>query len=508
MSKCRAVLAMLAGIRGWLAKRFRCFGSIASYWTDFSGKATDCLFIPDELSAKTTWSRETREVLVFAFACFVIGSSVIMWRWGIGGVGVAVSVAGGLFYVMTICIRLYLTLVALFCGKREAADAQDGAQEPSDVPVYSILVPLYREERAISGLLRALEALEWPVEKLDIRLIVDRDDELTINTLRRMKLPPHFHVIAVKPDPYLRSKPRVLNAALCTAKGEFVTIYDAEDRPEPDQLKKAYALFQKYPDMVCCQARLDYYNEKQNVLTRWFAAEYVAWFRYTIAGVSALQLPVPLGGTSNHFRMSALKDVGAWDTYNVTEDCDLGMRIFRRFGSGAVRMLDSTTYEEAPSDFSNWLRQRSRWIKGFFQTFLVHFRYPLQALRDFGARGFLGFLFFTFGGSVVHLVNIGFWSLFILWLCGRNDITAPFFPPMVRDIHLFTFIVGNGLLILLHVFAALREKRYVTAIASVFIPLYWMLMAVASCRAFYQIAVKPHHWDKTHHVGEGAGDDA
>ncbi|MDO8585179.1 MAG: glycosyltransferase [bacterium] len=493
------------GIRRWLAQRFACLNDVQGYVPHVDPKRTDCLYLPREFSAAETWSRETLEVAAFTLLCVIISSLAIAWRWGIGGIAVAVSVAGGLFYITTICVRLYLTFVSLFRGKPETGDACE-EEKPGDVPVYSILVPLYHEERVIPGLLKALTALDWPRELLEILLVVDSDDELTIAVLKRMKLPKHIRVIAVRPDPYLRSKPRVLNAALCLAKGEFVVVYDAEDRPERDQLKKAWRMFRRYPNIACLQARLDYYNESQNVLTRWFVAEYAAWFGYTLPALSALKLPVPLGGTSNHFRAATLKTIGGWDPYNVTEDCDMGMRIYRLKGRCATLMLNSTTYEEASADIRNWICQRRRWIKGFFQTFIVHVRHPVQAIRNFGVRGFAAFTFCTFGGSVVHLVNIVFWSLFVVWLCGGNALIAPFFPPFVRGMHLFAFIFGNVSLVLLHVLVALKERRYITALVSVFMPLYWGLMAVAVVQGFYQLLTKPHHWDKTHHWGEFLND--
>lgn len=505
MSKRLVHPAQLAGIRAWLGKRFRCFGGFVSYTPDFSGKETDCLFIPDELSAKMTWSRETRELLLLGIATAFIIFGAILWYAGIRALASVLSLLGGLFYLVTVYFRLYLSCVSFFWIAKKRNNEEERAEVAApkeEYPVYSVLVPLRREVGAIPGLVKAMQELDWPAEKLDVRFVVDKDDEETIAALRKCGPPKTFRIVIVKRDARVRSKPRALNAALCTAKGEFITIYDAEDRPEKDQLKKAYTLFRKHPEILCCQARLDYYNEKRNILTRWFAAEYLAWFRYTLPAVAENGLPVPLGGTSNHFRMSALLNIGGWDSYNVTEDCDLGLRLYRMKGPNAVRMLDSTTYEEAPVELGNWLRQRSRWIKGFFQTFLVHARYPVQAAHDFGMRGFLGFFFFTFCGSVVHLVNIGFWTLFILWLCGSNSFIAPFFPQWVRGLHFFALVTGNISLILVYVFAALRERRYATAFAAVAVPLYWGLMAVASVKAFAQLFICPHYWEKTHHAGE------
>ena len=233
------------------------------------------------------------------------------------------------------------------------------------LPLYTLLIPLYREANVIPQLARALLRLDYPHDKLQILLIVEADDAETIAAARDLERRGPFEVIVV-PSGKPRTKPRACNYALNFARGALTVIYDAEDRPERDQLQKAASAFRTLPPNVAClQARLSFYNA-DNVLTRLFTIDYLIWFCSLLPGLDRLKVPMPLGGTSNHFRTEILRKLGGWDPFNVTEDADLGVRIAQL--RGRVRMLDSTTYEEATSSVPAWLKQRSRWMKGYMHS--------------------------------------------------------------------------------------------------------------------------------------------
>jgi glycosyltransferase XagB len=185
--------------------------------------------------------------------------------------------------------------------------------------------------------------------------------------------------VIVVPCGLPQTKPRALNYALCFARGSLLTIYDAEDIPDPRQLRRAAAAFAVLPqDTACLQAELVFDNANENWLTRQFTIEYAMLFGMILPALAAHRLPLPLGGTSNHFRIDALRRAGAWDAYNVTEDADLGIRLARLgFDTDTIT---SCTYEEANVSLRNWMRQRTRWMKGFLATWLVHMREPLAAL--------------------------------------------------------------------------------------------------------------------------------
>jgi len=243
----------------------------------------------------------------------------------------------------------------------------------------------------------SLRNIDYPLSKLDIKLILEDDDEETIAAAKNLNLESMFEIIRV-PVSLPKTKPKACNYALNFARGELVTIYDAEDKPERDQLKKAVIAFRKAPkNTAVIQARLNYFNANENWLTRMFTLEYSLWFDFYLPALEALKIPIPLGGTSNHFKLRILKDVNAWDPYNVTEDADLGVRLTQL--NYRVGVVNSTTYEEATNRFGNWIRQRSRWIKGYMQTYLVHMRHPVRLYRSLGHVGFWGSSFYWWSCS-------------------------------------------------------------------------------------------------------------
>ncbi len=295
------------------------------------------------------------------------------------------SAALSLMFLLTISLRLAAAAHAAYVHaagrKRQIPRLRD-----AELPRYSVLVAMYREARVLPDLVAALEALDYPPAKLDIKLVLEEVDAETIAAANALHLPPHFEVMVV-PDGAPRTKPRALNYALQFATGDYLVIYDAEDRPDPDQLRKAAGRFRDAPrEVVCLQARLTFDNASENWLSKQFAIEYASLFAGILPMLDAARLPLPLGGTSNHFRTGILRKIGAWDPHNVTEDADLGIRLYRR-GFGP-RCWIPTTYEEAACQPGNWLRQRTRWLKGWVQTYGVHMRQPFRLARELGVGGF------------------------------------------------------------------------------------------------------------------------
>jgi cellulose synthase/poly-beta-1,6-N-acetylglucosamine synthase-like glycosyltransferase len=356
-----------------------------------------------------------------------------------------------------------------------------------ELPVYTILVPLYREAEVVPRLIAALSALDYPPAKLDIKLICEADDARTIAALGALDT--RFHVLRV-PEGGPRTKPRACNYALPFARGRLLVIYDAEDRPERDQLRKAAAIFASSPrDIACLQARLNFYNARENVLTRLFAGDYALWFDYLLPGLERAGVPMPLGGTSNHFRIEALAAIHGWDPFNVTEDADIGIRLARK--DYRVRTFDSTTFEEAPTEIGNWVRQRSRWQKGYMQTWLVHMRNPLQLLRNAGVMGFVGFQLFIGGTFVSALLNP------ILWIVSVVSFSAA----MLGTAHICVtcLVLGNLFYMALSTLGLFRRRWFALMPAGALVPLYWGLISVAFYRAAVQLVSRPFHWEKTRH---------
>jgi len=309
----------------------------------------------------------------------MLGCGLGLFFYGMKLVIVIIAMITVLYFSSLILDFLLIMLALNQSTDEQIDDATVYALADADWPQYTILCPLYREAEVVPQFVQAMQALDYPADKLQILFLTEENDAETRKAIAAMHLPLHFSIVTV-PDGQPRTKPRACHFGLLQATGDYVVIYDAEDVPDPLQLKKAVLTFANYDsDVACVQAKLNYYNGNQNLLTRWFTVEYCLWFDLMLPGMQQTKLPLPLGGTSNHFRMEMLHRVGAWDPFNVTEDCDLGLRLARS-GLKTV-MLNSITYEEANSQLKNWMRQRSRWIKGCLLTYLVYMREPLRYLR-------------------------------------------------------------------------------------------------------------------------------
>lgn len=384
-------------------------------------------------------------------------------------------------------------------GEKDAGPAADMPEE--DLPVYTLLVPLFREAAVLPQLAGALRRLDYPAAKLDIKLIFEADDRETQAAARALRLPANFHHVVVPPGKP-RTKPKALNFALQLARGSLVAVYDAEDRPEPNQLRRAVAAFAAGPPgLACVQAPLGFYNTGCNWLTRQFGIEYAALFDAQLPALEALSLPIPLGGTSNHFRRDRLEEVGAWDPHNVTEDADLGIRLAR--AGYRCAMLNSRTYEEACGRLPGWLGQRTRWIKGWLQTYFVHMRRPLHLWRELGPKGFIAFNVLI-AGTVVSALAHPVFSGAIVYALMTGFVFAD--PPSASRLSLaavntFNLTVGYTAAILLGWLGVNRRGLDGLASALKWMPVYWLLISLAAYRALWDLAWRPFHWDKTEHVG-------
>ena len=494
-------------------------------------------------------------------------------------------------------IKFYISFRG-FRGSRRSVRVSDKDLKELDeesLPIYTILIPIYHEAKILSHIIENVYKIDYPHEKLDVKILMEEKDSETINEAKRLglfgnprtviapitavklsrtkpsrmnRLEPRMRVIdgdantvgtlesvkatgggnsgvvltvkcnggeiveipesfvdsaddvvllkgkldelvtqyldslkvfdaVVVPDAEIRTKPRACNYGLQRAKGKYCVIYDAEDDPDPDQLKKAAVAFSRAgEDVVCLQSRLNFYNSKENLLTRWFSLEYSFWYDYYLDGLDHVGAPLPLGGTSNHFRTKQLREIGGWDPYNVTEDADLGVRISRKRMKTA--MLNSYTYEEANNKLGNWIRQRSRWNKGYVQTYLVHMRHPRKLLREMGWKQFFYFQL-TFGGNIfLPLVNPLLWAITILTLMSPGMFDFLFFYPIVY-VCIFNLMIGNGVFILLHMGPYIVKKNYTSIPLALIIPLYWVLISIGDWRGVIQLVTKPFYWEKTQH---------
>ncbi len=426
-----------------------------------------------------------------------LGSTLVLLAVGLvlapSATWLALHVVFSLFFLPCVCLRM-LPLA----GAVPPAPALLLPVDRTALPVYSVLVALYREAPIVPQLMVALSRIDWPRSKLEIKLVCEADDHDTLAAIRALPLHTCVEVIEVPPGPP-RTKPKALAYALPFCAGEYVTLYDAEDVPHRDQLLEAWLRFREAgPEVACLQAPLDIVNGHRGMLPRMFAFEYAALFRGLLPWLARRRLVLPLGGTSNHFRREALEAVCSWDPYNVTEDADIGMRL-ARFGYRSETITRPTS-EDASLTLRAWTGQRSRWFKGWMQTWLVHSRHPLRTFRSLGPASFLVSQVLFLGlvvSALSHPVFLGTAIAIVIGALAGMEVGAYHATLLVIDA---VNIVGGYLAFLALGRSTLRHREARGFWKVVLVtPFYWMAMSFAAWRAFFQLFADPHHWEKTDH---------
>lgn len=397
-----------------------------------------------------------------------------------------------ILYLLNNSLKFYLAIFVLL-GKKDIYSFTQCASYSNFLPVYSVLIPVYKEEKKIYSIINSVDNLLYPRSQLEIKIIVENDDIATISLLSRINLPGYIEVIKV---PYClpRTKPKALNYAMNYIKGSYLVIYDAEDEPDKEQLIKAVARFAHLPESCAAlQASLNFYNSNENLLTALFSIEYMLWFEYFLKALSLSNLPVPLGGTSNHIKVSVLRKLGGFDSYNVTEDAELGLRLY--ISGYRVHMLNSYTMEEAPNNILVWLKQRSRWIKGFMQTFL------LVIMQNKFREISLYAMFVTF--IFIGLVHYYFfcWPFFLLSPFNKVPLLLKYFFNINCFFSLF-YLYFHAIIASI----SFRKKIFINSLSlfrlffTIFLfPFYFILHMIASYIALFEIFFKPFSWNKTPH---------
>lgn len=403
-------------------------------------------------------------------------------------------------YFFDVVFHLFLIVKSLGSDSDIKFDAEEIlALNDNQLPIYTIMCPLYKEARVVRKFAEAIEKLDWPKDKLDVIFLLEEDDKETFETISAQNLPSYIRTVIV-PQSEPKTKPKACNFGLSLTRGEYIVIYDAEDEPETQQLKKAYLAFANVAqDVICLQAKLNYYNSNQNLLTRLFTAEYSLWFDVVLSGLQIMETAIPLGGTSNHFRTADLLRLEGWDAFNVTEDADLGVRLFKAGYKTAI--IDSTTYEEANSQIGNWIRQRSRWIKGYIQTYFVNMRNPAEFFSKFGSHAWIFQL--LIGGKIAFcFINPFLWMMTISYFALYNLVgpsIEAIYPAYIFYMALVSLVFGNFMFFYVYMIGCARRSQW-SLIKSLFlVPAYWLLISIAAFIALYQFIVKPHYWEKTIH---------
>ena len=406
------------------------------------------------------------------------------------------------FFILNIIFILGIGFRVLLCfsGQAFKEDSYKKMHDnDDDLPIYSILLPVYKEPEIICQLVQAIDDLDYPRSKKDALLIIEQCDLETQEALKSITLPEYFTIIYL-PKALPQTKPKACNYGLIFAQGEYVVIYDAEDIPEKDQLRRALIANQKLGEKgLCVQAALNFYNQNQNVLTQLFTMEYSYLYDYMLPGLHSLNLPIPLGGTSNHFHTKNLKDLGAWDPFNTTEDADLGMRAFiKGYKIGVIR---SCTWEEANSKYGNWIRQRSRWIKGFFHTALVHNRHVFDMLKKGFWKEVATFELLMAIFPLALLISPLLWSLTILSLAIPSiQFLFEQLPRSLLFFNYINFMLLNIFCIQMYMMGLFHRSRYTDIHLSILAPIYHLIChSVAAVKALWQLFANPFYWEKTTH---------
>ncbi len=442
-----------------------------------------------QLSAKTVavaWQGATIGALIVALPVFTIRFPA------------QTALAAHAFFSLFFLSCVYLRLAAASL-KSKYRYALLKSVDPASYPVYSVLVPLYRESEVVPELVAALDKIVWPRSKLEIKIICEADDEATLSALAAVPLKPWVEVVAV-PACLPRTKPKALNFAAQLISGDFIAVYDAEDRPHPYQMVEAWQRFHgECANLACLQAPLVVTNIMQSGIARMFGFEYAALFRGILPWLAKKNLVLPLGGTSNHFRKSSLQNIGYWDPYNVTEDADIGLRLCR--AGYRVSTITRPTYEDGPAQLDTWIKQRTRWFKGWLQTWLVHNRSPLLLMRQLGIGSFI-MSQILFAGLLVSalahpLLLYTVIDLTVKILSGslENSIEATLLIVDTTNIAL-----GYGAFLMLGYRSLITAERHRFHGVILATPLYWMAMSIAAWRAVHQLVRKPFYWEKTPHV--------
>jgi len=411
------------------------------------------------------------------------------------------AVVAGLFsvlYLATVTHRVLIVRRAVR-GGRELRVSDEDARAIADelLPTYTVLVPAFGEPEVVAGMLSALEEIEYPRHLFEVRLLLEESDPATLEAVKSAETSLPLTVLVV-PAGSPQTKPRALNYGLALSSGELVTVYDAEDHPDTLQLRRAAVAFRRLgPQWACLQGKLNFYGSRRNLLTRWFSVEYSTWFSLYLPGLAAGGGIVPLGGTSNHFRRGPLREVGAWDPFNVTEDADLGIRLQRR--GYRIGVLDSTTLEEPNGDLVNWVKQRSRWHKGYLLTAIVHLRRPRALVAELGVRGLVDLVLFILGTPFLAVANLAFWLLALIWVIAQPSFILDIFPGLMFHLAAVSWVLGNFLIIYLNVATLYVVGQDDFLVAALLSPLYWVVMSVAAVRAALQLVTDPHYWEKTVH---------
>ncbi len=409
----------------------------------------------------------------------------------------AVTMLAFVTLLMSTTLKLAACLAQL-CSTGQQGDIKTPAKSGAfPLPRVSVLVPLLKENEIAGKLVQRLTRLTYPKSLLEVVLVLEADDTITRETIARSQLPQWISVIEVPSANGLTTKPRALNYALDFCRGSIIGVWDAEDAPEPDQIEKVVTRFHHAPENVAClQGVLDYYNSKTNWISRCFTIEYATWWRVILPGVARLGLVIPLGGTTLFFRRSILEKLSGWDAHNVTEDADLGIRLARH--GYKTELIPTVTFEEANCRAWPWMKQRSRWLKGFLITWLVHMRSPRELMRDLGFLRFMGVQTLLLATFVQFTCAPLMWSFWITLAGYQHPVELTLGASMAQTMAI-VFVLSEVICLFISMLAVSNSNHRHLLLYVLTLPFYFPMAAVSAYKALKEMIQEPFYWDKTEH---------
>jgi cellulose synthase/poly-beta-1,6-N-acetylglucosamine synthase-like glycosyltransferase len=405
------------------------------------------------------------------------------------------SAANTYFWLTFVCVAasfpIFLSLGWPGFGEAIAEPACNAAEieNQSPLPFFTVLLPVLNEPNMLTQILDSIMRLDYPHDRLEVFLLVEANDAPTLAQAEQMAWPDFCYLVRV-PAGHPKTKARACNYGLTLASGEFLVIFDAEDKVHPQQLRNAvHAFVQNGPELACVQAPLKIDVMGGAWLQYQFALEYNILFSLTLPVLSRLRAVMPLGGSSNYFRVACLHEVGGWDAYNLTEDADLGFRMAKHGFECA--MIAGDTVENAPDRLKIWMSQRTRWLTGHIQTFCVHMRHPHATLRLLGWRRFAMINVMIIGRLLSGVIH-GAYFIYLLQAL-----------PNLTDLHALgrlsvTLVFASVLFYVGYTHAANLSRRE-KVFLSLTQPFYWMLTSIALANACWRIARGQLDWLKTPH---------
>lgn len=455
----------------------------------------DYLFLAPEQSAKGHLTREVYFQIVYFFIAavgyfwfiYLLTGRVFAWVFFFHIAVIQFALVIFKFYVVWITFRLPPQPAKML-----------RQEEMVNLPVISVILPVYKEKEVIPQLCKRMMEMQYPVECLDFIFIFESGDDETMQAFLDHHPPAHFKGL-VSPDVKPKTKPKALNVALRETKGDLVVIFDAETLPDPDQFLKVVAAFRADPRLDYIHCRIDVYNPNVNWITRMYTAEFAFFYNFFLPGLATIHSPTPISGHSVYFRRDQLIKIGGWDAYNLAEDCDIGIRMFRK-GYKNTTVLDSFSWEQSTTNFRDWLKQRTRWMQGFVQTSMVNMRFPVLLWKDLGGfRNMLMFMFHVPGGVFLNGLNLAQWGMLIFWYVTKDPVIQSVFTDVLLYLSVFSFFVANIFFTYFNLIGCFLRRYYSIVPTAIMSPLYWLMLSLATARAILRFFRQESTWDKTYH---------